>query len=153
MEFKLTSPAFSNGAQIPSQYTCDGDNISPFLVIHGPPPHCKSLALIMADLDAPERDAVHWVLWNINPEVPEIREHSAPHGSAAGLNSAGRPGYRGPCPDTGIHRYLLRLFALDIKLKLADGATREELERAMEQHILATAELGCSYQRSNEAPV
>jgi Raf kinase inhibitor-like YbhB/YbcL family protein len=92
-------------------------------------------------------------LWNINPELSEIREHAAPHGSGVGLNAAGKPGYRGPCPDTGTHRYLFRLFALDIKLKLPDGATRQELERAMEQHILATAELGASYQRSNAAPI
>jgi Raf kinase inhibitor-like YbhB/YbcL family protein len=153
MEFKLTSPAFSNGTQIPSKYTCDGENISPHLVIHGPPQRTKSLALLLEDLDAPAAYAAHWVVWNINPEVNEIREHSAPHGSILGLNSGNKRGYSGPCPPLMMHRYVFRLYALDVRLQLGPDAGKEQLEAAMQSHILATTELTCSYSRTNEAPV
>ena len=153
MEFKLTSPAFSNGMQIPSKYTCDGENISPHLVIHGAPEKTRSLALILEDQDAPAEQALHWVLWNISPEVREIKEHTAPHGSEVGLNSQRKCAYSGPCPPPGIHRYLFRLYALDLKLKLPAESGREALEAAMELHILATTELTGTYSRTNEAPV
>jgi len=153
MEFKLTSPAFNHGTQIPSKYTCDGDNISPHLVIHGAPHGTKSLTLLLEDLDAPPDQALLWVLWNINPEIPEIKEHSAPHGSTQGLNSWKKTGYQSPCPPPGTHRYAFRLFALDCKLKLLPDADRSELDAAMESHILATTELSGSYARTNEAPL
>jgi len=151
--FKLTSPAFNNGMQIPSKYTCDGDNVSPYLVIHGPPKGTRSLALIMEDLDAPPKGEVHWLIWNINPETPEIKEHGAPFGAAEGLNAARKAGYLGPCPGSGTHRYLFRLYALDVRLQLDSDAGREALEEAMAQHILATTELSGTYQRSNVAPI
>ena len=153
MEFKLSSPAFSNGMQIPSKYTCDGENINPHLVIHGPPEKTRSLALILEDQDAPAEHAVHWVVYNISPEVREIKEHTVPHGSEAGLNSQEKCAYHGPCPPPGLHRYIFRLYALDLKLKLMAGARKGELEAAMQQHILATAELMGTYSRTNEAPV
>jgi Raf kinase inhibitor-like YbhB/YbcL family protein len=153
MEFKLTSPAFSNGMQIPSKYTCDGENISPHLIIHGHPEKTKSLALVMVDQDAPAQFADHWILWNIAPEVSEIKEHSLPHGAGVGLNGRGKCSYNGPCPQSGIHRYLLRLYALNTKLKLEENAGRQELEAALESHILATTELMGTYSRTNEAPL
>jgi Raf kinase inhibitor-like YbhB/YbcL family protein len=153
MEFKLTSPAFSNGMQIPSKYTCDGENISPHLFIHGHPEKTRSLALVMTDQDAPAEFAVHWIVWNISPEVGEIKEHSVPHGAGVGLNGRGKCGYNGPCPQSGVHRYLLRLYALDTKLKLADNVGRLVLEAALESHVLATTELMGTYSRTNEAPL
>ena len=118
MEFKLTSPAFNHGSQIPSQYTCDGEDINPHLVIHGVPPGAKSLALVMEDPDAPAGLWTHWVVWDIPPETKEIREHTAPIGTGEGLNSWGETGYGGPCPPSGTHRYFFRLFALDTRIKL-----------------------------------
>ena len=153
MEFKLTSPAFNDGGQIPSKYTCDGENISPHLVIHGLPAGTKSLALIMADRDVAPEKGVHWVVWNINPEVTEIREHTVPHGSEKGINSKGKSNYSGPCPPQGIHRYVFTLYALGLKLKMQGDAGREALEAAMAQHILASTELVGTYSRTNEAPV
>lgn len=153
MEFKLTSPAFSHGAQIPSKYTCDGENINPHLHIHGVPAHTKSLALVMEDPDAPAGLWVHWVMWNIPPETLEIREHTAPKGAEEGLNTRKKSGYDGPCPPSGSHRYFLRLYALDIKLKLPPDTGKLLLERAMEQHILASTELMGTYSRTNEAPL
>jgi Raf kinase inhibitor-like YbhB/YbcL family protein len=153
MEFRLSSPAFSNGSQIPSKYTCDGENISPHLVIHGAPQKTKSLALVLEDQDAPAEHAIHWVVWNISPEVPELKEHAVPHGSVAGLNSQRKNAYSGPCPPSGMHRYIFRLYALDTKLKLPEQSGKPELEEAMALHILATAELLGTYSRTNEAPL
>lgn len=153
MEFKLTSPAFNHGSQIPSKYTCDGENINPHLVIHGVPERAKSLALLMEDPDAPAGLWVHWVVWDISPETKEIREHTAPNGAWEGVNSGGEQGYTGPCPPPGIHRYFFRLFALDSRLKLPEESTKEELETAMAGHIMATAELMGTYARTNEAPL
>jgi Raf kinase inhibitor-like YbhB/YbcL family protein len=153
MEFKLTSPAFNHGSQIPSRYTCDGEDINPHLIIHGPPSNARSLALVMEDPDAPMRLWIHWVLWNIPTETREIREHTSPRGAEEGLNTWKKTGYGGPCPPPGTHRYFFRLYALDCKLKLAAGSDKDALERAMEGHILATAELMGTYARTNEAPV
>ena len=153
MEFTLTSPAFNHGSQIPSKYTCDGENINPHLIIHGVPVNAKSLALVVEDPDAPMGLWVHWVLWNIPPETNEIHEHTAPWGAEEGLNTRKKRGYDGPCPPPGTHRYFFRLFALDYKLKLAADSDKPALEKAMEQHILAAAELMGTYSRTNEAPV
>ena len=153
MEFKITSPAFNHGSQIPSKYTCDGEDINPHLAIHGVPPGAKSLALVMEDPDAPAGLWTHWVVWDIPPETSEIREHTAPIGTAEGLNSWGETGYGGPCPPSGTHRYFFRLFALDTRIKLLASSKRDALEAAMAGHILATAELMGTYIRSNEAPL
>jgi Raf kinase inhibitor-like YbhB/YbcL family protein len=154
MEFKLSSPAFNDGGQIPSRYTCDGDNINPHLVIHGTPPAAKSLALIVDDPDAPGGTWVHWIVWNMEPETREIREGSTGGPKTGeGTNSWVEKGYGGPCPPSGTHRYFFRLHALDMKLPLEEGATRGELERAMEGHILAVAELMGTYMRTAEGPL
>jgi len=153
MDFKLTSPAFNHGSQIPSKYTCDGENVNPHLVIHGVPPQAKSLALVMEDPDAPAGLWIHWVMWNIPPEIKEIREHTVPMGAEEGYNTSGEGGYDGPCPPPGTHRYYFRLFALNVKIKLPSASDKQMLEAAMEQHILATTELMGTYSRTNEAPL
>lgn len=153
MEFTLSSPAFNHGAQIPSKYTCDGENICPHLVIHGVPERTKSLALIMEDPDAPKGLFVHWVMWNIPPETQEIKEHTVPFGAKEGVNTGRQHGYYGPCPPSGSHRYFLRLYALDSKMELKPTAGKEELEAAMQQHTLAVAELMGTYSRTNAAPL
>lgn len=153
MEFKLTSPVFSHGSQIPSRYTCDGENINPHLIIHGVPTKAKSLALVAEGPDAPVGLYFHWVMWNIPPETKEIREHTVPMGAEEGFNSSQESGYDGPCPPSGTHRYFFRLFALDTKLLLDAISDKGMLETAMATHILATAELMGTYSRTNEAPV
>ena len=153
MEFRITSPAFHHGSQIPSKYTCDGENISPHLLIHGVPEGARSLALMVEDPDDPAGPSVLWLMWDIPPETREIREHSAPFGGVEGRNSWGDNGYEGPCPAAGTHRYFFRLFALDMRPKLPAHAMKEEVETAMAGHIVATAELMGTYARTNEAPV
>lgn len=142
----LTSPAFAQGATIPRQYTCDGKDISPALQWGEPPEKTQSFALIMDDPDAPMGTWVHWVLYNLPATARSLPEGVPPaadlaDGSHHGRNSWKRLGYGGPCPPSGTHRYFFKLYALDAKLNLASGATKEELLKAMEGHILAQAEL------------
>lgn len=142
-QLNLTTPAFVAGANIPTKYTCKGENVSPSLSISGRPAGLKSLALIMHDPDAVSGDFTHWTLWNINPQTTQIAENSLPAGTAEGTTSFGKPGYGGPCPPagTGTHRYMFELYALDLVLNLPITAQRPQLETAMQGHILAKAQL------------
>lgn len=143
---RISSPAFENNGFIPSKYTCDGENISPPLIISNVPEETKSLALIMDDPDAPLTTFVHWLVWNIPPnitEIPEGEKLSYPQGK----NSFGRQGYGGPCPPFGTHRYFFKLYALDTVLKLEEGAKKKQLLNAMSGHILEDAELLGRYSR------
>lgn len=148
----LTSSAFTHGAMIPKDYTCDGKDISPPLSWSDPPEKTQSFALIMDDPDAPMGTWVHWVIYNIPATargLPEgvPKDADLPDGSRQGRNSWRRIGYGGPCPPSGTHRYFFKLYALDTVLTLASGATKDELLKAMEGHILAQAEFMGRYSR------
>jgi len=148
---KLTSRAFKEGEKIPSKYTCDGQEVSPPLSIEGVPVQAKSLALIMDDPDVPEfvrkdRMWVHWVLFNMTPETKELKENGEPPG-VLGKNTGGSSSYQGPCPPDREHRYFFKLYALDTELPLSKGATKEDVEKAMQGHILAEAKLMGRYER------
>lgn len=148
----LTSPAFENGGKIPSEYTCDGQNINPELNISGLGPQAKCLVLIMDDPDVPEvvrkdRMWVHWVVFNIPPNTSRIPKNSQPHGTP-GMNTGNQLNYMGPCPPDREHRYYFKLYALDCMLDLPRGATKSDVEKGMEGHILAKAELMGLYERS-----
>jgi len=144
---KLTSPAFANNGAIPSEHTCDGNDLSPQLVISDVPASAKSLALVMDDPDAPVGTWDHWIVFNIAPSTKQLAKGTEPQG-VAGRNSWGRTGYGGPCPPSGTHRYFFKLYALDTKLSLAEGSTKKDLERAMQGHIIAQAQLMGTYKRS-----
>ncbi len=141
---RLTSPAFFDGETIPVVYTCDGSDINPPLVIGGIPPRAASLALVMDDPDSPDRTFVHWVAYDIDV-TGRIEEGS--HPGTGGLNDFGRTDYGGPCPHSGTHRYVFKLYALDRKLDLEPGLNKEQLLEAVEGHILARAELTGLYRR------
>jgi Raf kinase inhibitor-like YbhB/YbcL family protein len=143
----ILTPVFKNGGKIPSQYTCDGDNINPLLEISDVPAEAKSLALIMDDPDSPSGAWLHWSVWNIDPKTAQIPENSVPAGAVQGPTSFGEAGYGGPCPHSGTHRYFFRLYALDSELNLPAGTGRSDLERALSGHILAQAELMGTYRR------
>ncbi|HAA30719.1 MAG TPA: YbhB/YbcL family Raf kinase inhibitor-like protein [Cyanobacteria bacterium UBA8553] len=150
---KLESTAFTANGMIPSQYTCDGQDISPPLSWDAPPTGTQSLALIVDDPDAPGQIFVHWVLYDIPPEIHQLPQAVAaqdtlPGGGTQGKNDFGKLGYGGPCPPSGIHRYFFKLYALDRELGLKSGATKAQLEAAMNGHILAAAELIGRYSRS-----
>ncbi len=148
MAFELTSSAFAQGKGIPVKYTCDGQDISPPLQWSEPPEGTQSFALIVDDPDAPVGTWVHWVLFNIPAEIRDLPEQTSPPAdSRDGQNSWGRTGYGGPCPPGGTHRYFFKLYALDTRLNLATGASKEELLQAMEGHVLAQAEVMGTYTR------
>ncbi len=143
----LSSSAFKHQAHIPSKYTCDGSDVSPQLVVGNIPAGTKSLALIVDDPDAPRGTWVHWVVWNINPDTKEIKEGAVPAGSHQGMNDFRKLDYGGPCPPSGTHRYFFKLYALDSVLSPGANASKANVERAMEGHILGRAELIGLYQR------
>ncbi len=145
---KLTSSAFQNNGRIPEKYTCDGDDINPSLEISGAPSNAKSLVLIMDDPDAPVGTWDHWILFNINPATKTISEDSVPQGAIQGLNSWNRNNYGGPCPPSGTHRYVFKLYALDTTLSLTSNAKKSNIENAMKDHILAQTTLVGVYSRS-----
>jgi len=140
-EMRLTSPAFANGETMPAKYTCDGENVSPPLAIANVPPEAKSLVLIMEDPDAPHGTFTHWTLWNIRPRLERIEENAEPRETVGGKNSWGHNRYGGPCPPSGTHRYEFRLFALDTTLDISGNSNPEQLTDAMEDHIIALAQL------------
>ncbi len=156
MALTLTSPAFSHGGEIPTEYTCEGPDISPELRWNDVPAGTKSLALIVDDPDAPDPAApkmtwVHWVLYNLPPDCTGLPKGVAasqlPAGTREGLNDWKRTGYGGPCPPIGRHRYYFKLYALDTLLPDLHNPTKAQLEQAMAGHILAHAELMGTYQK------
>ena len=144
---KIESPAFENNQSIPSKYTCDGENVSPPFKISQVPKETKSLVLISDDPDAPARTWVHWTVWNIDPKTEEIAEASVPREAVEGATSFGKPGYGGPCPPSGTHRYFFKLYALDTVLNLDSSAEAGDIEEAMKDHVLDSAELLGLYKR------
>jgi Raf kinase inhibitor-like YbhB/YbcL family protein len=156
MGLALTSPAFAPGAEVPTLFTCEGSDISPPLEWTGVPDGTKSLVLIVDDPDAPDPAApkmtwVHWVLYDIPPSatgLPEgVEPRHLPPGTREGTNDWKRTGYGGPCPPIGRHRYFHKLFALDLLLGDLGAPTKAEVEKAMEAHVLARAELMGTYEK------
>jgi Raf kinase inhibitor-like YbhB/YbcL family protein len=140
----IRSPAFENNNLIPAKYTCDGDDVNPALSIEGTPEGTKSLALIVDDPDAPVGTWIHWVVWDI-PPTTKIKENTIP--GIEGLNDFRKHSYGGPCPPSGTHRYFFKVYALDTKLALSSNSRKEDVQRAMKDHILAKGELIGLYSR------
>jgi Raf kinase inhibitor-like YbhB/YbcL family protein len=147
-ELKISSPAFENGGKIPKKYSCDGANVSPPLKIEIVPSNTKSLALVFDDSDAPSGTYVHWILWNIAPGVREIKENSIPEGVVQGTNDFKKRNYGGPCPPRRAHKYVFKIYALDILLNLNPNGTKKDLEKAMEGHIISRSQLTGLYKRN-----
>jgi len=152
MRFVIQSPAFEEGGSIPSRYTCDGEDVSPPLVWSGIPAGTRSLALIVDDPDAPDPAAprmvwVHWVLYNLPPDVQGLPEAvvALPPGTLEGRNDWKRTGYGGPCPPVGRHRYFFKLYALDAVLPDLGEPTKAELLDAMKGHVIGEAVLMGTY--------
>jgi Raf kinase inhibitor-like YbhB/YbcL family protein len=155
----ITSSAFGHGQEIPTQYTCEGEDRSPPLSWSSLPEGAKSLALIVDDPDAPDPAApkrvwVHWVLYDIPPTATALEEavttDGLPAGTKQGKNDWDRVGYGGPCPPIGRHRYFHKLYALDVELGDLGEPTRQALERAMKGHVLAAGELVGTYEKNKE---
>jgi Raf kinase inhibitor-like YbhB/YbcL family protein len=157
MAFELRSSSFTPNGSIPRAYTCEGDDRSPPLAWSDAPAGTKSFVLIVDDPDAPDPRAprmtwVHWVLYDLpagTAALPEgVTAAALPAGTRQGLNDWKRTGYGGPCPPIGRHRYFFKLSALDVALPDLGSATKAQLEQAMQGHVLATAELIGTYQKS-----
>jgi len=153
MSFQLSSSAFTPGQSIPKEFTCDGTNVSPQLTWTGAPANTQSFALIMDDPDAPAGTWVHWVLYNLPFNAHELAENvpnrqELPDDARQGYNDFHKIGYGGPCPPSGKpHRYFFKLYALDAKLHLKVGASKIDVEQAIQGHILAQTELIGRYSR------
>jgi len=157
MTIKVTSSAFQQGGTIPSQYTCEGKDVSPPLAWTGAPSNAKSIAMIVDDPDAPDpakpqRVYVHWVVYNIPAGTSSLPENGSksgmPKGAVQGKNDWGKAEYGGPCPPIGRHRYFFKLYALDAQLTGLSAPTKADLERAMKGHIVDTGELMGTYQKA-----
>jgi Raf kinase inhibitor-like YbhB/YbcL family protein len=153
MQIQLSSTAFNESEAIPVTYTCDGENISPPLSWASAPQDTQSLALIVDDPDAPSGTFVHWVAFNLSPKLSSLSEGASSPGSqdtagTPGTNSFRKSGYAGPCPPRGKpHRYFFKIYALDILLGLKSGASKADVEKAMQGHILAQGQLMGTYGR------
>jgi Raf kinase inhibitor-like YbhB/YbcL family protein len=153
MAFSLSSKSFPSGEDIPKKFTCEGADVSPELSWTDPPANTKAFALIADDPDAPAGTWTHWVLYDLPADVKDLPESTSksaelPSGARQGKNDFGKVGYNGPCPPPGkSHRYFFKLYALDSKLNLKPGATRQEVERGIASHTLGKAEWMGRYKR------
>lgn len=152
MAFALHGP-FESGMEIPVQFTCSGEDVSPALSWQETPQNTKSFVLIVHDPDAPSGDFTHWVIYNLPGTAKALPQNiaksgSLPDGAKQGRNGFGRVGYGGPCPPPGKpHRYFFKLSALDSTVDMDAGASRSQVEEAMKGHVLAEAELMGTYRR------
>jgi Raf kinase inhibitor-like YbhB/YbcL family protein len=149
-QLALKSDAFSDGGMITSKYTCDGSDMSPPLAWTKGPEGTKSYAVIVDDPDAPMGSWVHWVVYNIPAGVTALSEgvpkvEKLQDGTLQGKNDFRRSGYRGPCPPSGTHRYIFKVYALDVVLKAGPGLTRKQLLQEMDGHVLAQGALTGKY--------
>lgn len=152
MKITVVSAAFKDMVPILSKYTCDGADISPPLAWQNIPAGAQSIVLVCDDPDAPAGDWVHWVCYDIPPDVTGLDEDvpaakTLPSGGKQGVNDFGNIGYGGPCPPGGTHRYFFKVYALDTMLNLPAGQTKKQIEKAMRGHVLASGELVGVYTR------
>jgi len=151
LPMSISSPAFTAGENIPVEFTGDGDNFAPPLAWKNAPDGTKAFALVCDDPDAPMGTWVHWVLYDLPADMTalDISQAALPDGAKEGLNDFHEEGYGGPAPPPGpAHRYFFRLYALSAPTGLAAGATREQLQAAMDGHILAETQMMGTYQRN-----
>ena len=150
----IIKSAFEDGGFIPEEYTADGRDISPPLIIENVPPEAETLAIIVDDPDAPMGTFTHWLIWNIPADVSEISKNIEKKEEVKGLNGAlqgkndfNEIGYMGPAPPGGVHTYRFYVYALEDQLDLQAGADKETLLNAMEGHVLEKAVLKGEYTR------
>ena len=146
MGFAIESPAFAEGATVPKRFTCDGDDAPPAIKVSDAPEGTRSFAVVMEDPDAPKGTFTHWLAYDIPAGTSEL---DASAGKTL-RNSFGRDGYGGPCPPPGHgpHRYFFKVYALDVPSLASTVRTRQDLEKALEMHTLASAQLMGRYERT-----
>lgn len=147
-DLRLESSVFQPDTEIPRKYGYKEENINPTLMIYGVPDGARSLALVMDDPDAKEPAGkiwTHWLVWNIDPGRKVLSQGITFEEAVEGKNDYGEIGYGGPDPPDKIHTYRFKLYALDKKLDLPEGATKEELREAMKGHVLDKALIKGTY--------
>jgi Raf kinase inhibitor-like YbhB/YbcL family protein len=149
---QIMSSAFKDGTEIPQEYTCDSEDVSPPLEWNSIPEGTETFALICDDPDAPMGTWVHWVVFNIPGDIMLLPERVPPereldNGAIQGMNDFKKIGYGGPCPPSGTHRYFFKIYALDTHLDLPSGATKDHLMLAMEGHVLDESHVMGTYRR------
>ena len=147
LSMKIICPAFKENASLPKESTCQGNNINPRIEISDIPKETKSLVVTMIDIDSFVGTWIHWLLWNIDPEIKVIEENSVPKDALQGTTSFDAVGYGGPCPHEGEHRYVFTVYALNTKIALGEGGDYEQLEEAIESKILDKAEYTGVYKK------
>lgn len=147
-KMKLTT-VFDNNQNIPSKYTCDGEDLAPILTISEVPKEAKSLVLIVDDPDAPMGTWVHWVLYNLPPNTTTIEDKKLPEGVKQGMTDFKRIGWGGPCPPYGVHRYFFKLYAIDKETNFQNGMTKAQVLKSIEGSIIEKYELIGLYSRVN----
>jgi Raf kinase inhibitor-like YbhB/YbcL family protein len=148
MALQVSSPAFSNGATIPTKYTCDGQDVAPPLEWSGVPKQARSVAVICDDPDAPSGTFTHWVLYDVPPSTHAIAERASI--GKAGVNDFGKTGFGGPCPPKrdNAHHYHFHVYALDIDSLGPAGLSKQDALNVMRGHILDEGELTGLYKRT-----
>lgn len=143
-DLTILSPEFKDGDFIPDKYTCNGEDISPPLEIKDLPDNTQSIVIIMDDPGAPVGLFTHWLVWDLDKlsQVEAGLDHAF-----MGKNDFGTSAYRGPCPPSGTHRYFFRVYALDSRIELTKGSSRQDLENKMKGKILAEGQLMGKYSR------
>ncbi len=144
---RIYTTAFENNKIIPKKFTCDGENVSPEIFIENVPSQARSLVLIVEDPDSPGGDWSHWVVWNIDPTTKFIKENSIPEGATSGLNDFKNPGYGGPCPFKGEHRYFFKIFAISKILSLSSISQKADVEKEIAGCALEESEFIGRYSR------
>jgi Raf kinase inhibitor-like YbhB/YbcL family protein len=145
---KLTSPEFEDGEFMPEKYGNTRENVNPPLEIENTPEEAESLVLIMDDPDAKEPAGKiweHWTVWNIDPDTGEIEADSSP--GVEGMTDFRQRGYGGPNPPDGVHLYYFKLYALDTELDLPEDSRKEDVEEALDGHVIEETELTCKFDR------
>jgi Raf kinase inhibitor-like YbhB/YbcL family protein len=144
----ITSQSFINGGNIPSDFTCDGQDLSPTFLLERVPDYAKSLALILDDSNSNPKYFTHWLAFNIGPYTTSIESTKVLGGAIVGTNDYGNPEYDGPCPPKGeTHKYTFTIYALDTTLNLDEKAKRADLDNAMKGHFVATGKITVTYTR------
>ena len=150
----LIKSAFEDGGFIPEEYTADGRDISPPLIIENVSTDAKTLSVIVDDPDAPNGNFTHWLIWSIPADISKISKNierkekvKELNGATQGKNDFNELGYRGPAPPSGVHTYRFYVYSLEEQLDLKAGADKETLLKAMEGHVLQKAVLKAEYTR------
>ena len=142
---KLMSKNFTDNSNIPSEFTCDGKNISPQLSWTDVPDKTKSFALVSTDPDAPGGMWIHWLVYDIPKQIRQIEKNSVPAGAKEVENDFGRKPYGGPCPPSGTHRYFFTGYALDVEH--LEGFNKRNFIETVESHTIEKATIMGLYKR------